>query len=170
MEMEELPRQHSSPDSSFRHTNTQNLRSRLKAGFENVPGLFLSIMLFLKPSFLGPHFKYSIPRRIHSTSYLDGLRGVAALFVVFAHYQATFFPYLGTGWHQKEQWEDGTEKKNNYVVQFPIIRTFYAPRFMVTIFFVISGYVLSAKSLGEFAYFFNVTDIAPHIVKTLAGD
>ena len=157
MEMEELPLQHPSPGSGLRHTNPPHVRCRITKAFGAAPGVLLSILSFFKPSFLGPHS--SEPRKLHPTSYLDGLRGVAALFVVFAHYQATFFPYLGAGWHQKGQWEDGTEKTNNYIVQFPIIRTFYAARFMVSIFFVISGYVLSQKSLGEFAYSFLFYDL-----------
>lgn len=145
MELEELPLERPPAESSFRRPTFRDLHPRLKAGLDSAQG----VLLFLVPSFLVPHSQQSPrPRNLHPTSYLDGLRGVAALFVVLAHYQATFFPYLGVGWHQKEQWADGTEKKNNYLVQFPIIRTFYAARFMVTIFFVISGYVLSSKSLG----------------------
>jgi hypothetical protein len=157
MEMEELPLQHPSPGSAFRHADPPHVRSRTTRAFGAAPGVLLSILSFIKPSFIVPHS--SEPRKLHLTSYLDGLRGVAALFVVFAHYQATFFPYLGAGWHQKGQREDGTEKANNYIVQFPIIRTFYAARFMVSIFFVISGYVLSQKSLGEFAYPFLYYDL-----------
>jgi hypothetical protein len=137
-----------------------------------IPAVLLSVLCFLAPSFLGvrassaPHNSQSDTRTetrrktrtLHSTSYLDGLRGVAALFVVFAHYQASYFPYLGEGWHQiSGQQQDGEEggmqqRENNYLVQLPLLRTFYAPRFMVCIFFVISGYVLSQKSLGEFYY------------------
>jgi len=149
MELEELPPRHLS---NLRNTNPQRIRSRVTETLASAPNVLLSILYFLKPSFIGHNS--SETRKLHPTAYLDGLRGVAALCVVIAHYQATFFPYLGEGWHQKGQWEDGTEKKNNYIVQLPMIRTFYASRFMVSIFFVISGYVLSQKPLGMFSNYF----------------
>jgi peptidoglycan/LPS O-acetylase OafA/YrhL len=75
------------------------------------------------------------------TAWLDGLRGFAA-FLVY--------------WHHHELWAHSTEifenawgwKGNFYFVQVPIIRTFFnGGHFSVSIFFVISGYVLSLKAL-----------------------
>lgn len=45
------------------------------------------------------------------------------------------------GYHTSE------EESHNWFFQLPIIRVVHSGRFMVTIFFVISGYVLSYKSL-----------------------
>jgi peptidoglycan/LPS O-acetylase OafA/YrhL len=98
-------------------------------------------MAVLKPSFLSQRRK---PRKLHPTSYLDGLRGVAALFVCGAHYVSQYFPYLEPGWGSTE----GEAATRNYLIQLPIIRVVYSGKFMVMIFFVISGYVLSHKSLG----------------------
>ena len=148
--MEELTPQHPqlAPASNVQYTNPQHILSQSQNALASAPSILLSMLSSLKPSFIGTH-PQSQPRKIHPTSYLDGLRGVAALFVVLAHYQATFWPQLGAGWHQKDQLDDGTVREGNYLVQFPIIRTFYASRFMVSTFFVISGCVLSQKSLGE---------------------
>jgi peptidoglycan/LPS O-acetylase OafA/YrhL len=65
-------------------------------------------------------------KAIHVTSYLDALRGFAALIVVNHHY----FPYEPT-----------------WFFQLPFIRLFCAGRGMVDVFFVISGYVLSYRML-----------------------
>lgn len=60
--------------------------------------------------------------------YLDGLRGLAALCVVFCHYIGTFNPpFIPT-----------------IVAKTPLC-LFYAGDFMVCIFFVLSGYVLTYK-------------------------
>ncbi len=126
----------------------RNMKS-MKLSADSAPGILWSIFCVFKPSFLGRND--NPPRKLHATSYLDGLRGVAALFVVFAHYQATFFSFLGDGWHVPPD-TDGGESVNNNILQFPIIRTFYSGHFMVGIFFVISGYVLSQKALGELPF------------------
>lgn len=92
----------------------------------------------LKPSFLTRRIGAK-PRKIHPTSYLDGLRGVAALFVVINHYVSQFWPHMSFGY--------GSPGHVRFL-QLPILRTFYSGRWMVTIFFVISGYVLSHRALG----------------------
>ena len=132
----------------FKTYATRNVKS-VKMRADSAPRIIWSIFCIFKPSFLGRNDKK--PRKLHSTSYLDGLRGVAALFVVFAHYEATYFPFLNPGWHFPSD-TDGEESINNSILQFPIIRTFYSGRFMVGIFFVISGFVLSQKALGEFPF------------------
>jgi peptidoglycan/LPS O-acetylase OafA/YrhL len=62
----------------------------------------------------------------HVTSYLDALRGFAAIIVVNHH----FFPYSAT-----------------WLFKLPFVRVFYAGFGMVDVFFVISGYVLSYRML-----------------------
>ncbi|MGU7842177.1 acyltransferase family protein [Burkholderia sp. AW33-5] len=70
---------------------------------------------------------------------MEGLRGVAALAVVFSHCFYTFFPYLQTGEaiDLKYAWE-------RWLLNSPL-RAFYNGTFAVTIFFVMSGYVLTRK-------------------------
>ena len=129
------------------------------------------IVHVLKPSFLGRHAPAAKPRRLHPTSYLDGLRGVAALFVVFAHYEATYFSFLNPAWHASDDNAGGAQSRNNNVLQLPILRTIYSSRFMVAIFFVISGHVLSQKAIGRSAEapifrcqrFFNLESITGNL-------
>ncbi|KAK0630916.1 acyltransferase family-domain-containing protein [Bombardia bombarda] len=85
------------------------------------------------------------PEKLRPTAYLDGLRGFAA-FLVY--------------WHHHELWprppnktnilEEGFGFENNhYFVAYPGIRNFFGGgHFAVSTFFVISGYVLSAKPLS----------------------
>ncbi|KAI0473150.1 acyltransferase family-domain-containing protein [Xylariaceae sp. FL0804] len=72
------------------------------------------------------------------TAYLDGMRGVAALFVMFCHYFYTGFQ-VGAGWGRGgEHWE---------VLRWPFVRLLYSGPTMVCVFFVISGYALSLRPL-----------------------
>ena len=73
------------------------------------------------------------------TDYLDGLRGVASLFVFFDHYLVGFHDEL-------LQYSYGEGDHWNFL-QLPFIRTAYAGSAMVSIFFVISGYVLSQRCI-----------------------
>ncbi|KAL8948057.1 MAG: hypothetical protein Q9222_005724 [Ikaeria aurantiellina] len=82
----------------------------------------------------------SAPPKIHPTSWLDGLRGVAALFVLFHHSTQLWLPGLRPGW--------GSSPEAYHIFQFPILRILYSGGAMVSIFFVISGYVLSNKPLA----------------------
>jgi peptidoglycan/LPS O-acetylase OafA/YrhL len=96
----------------------------------------------LLPSFIQSRFstEESKPEKIFPTAYLDGMRGLAALFVFFCHYFYTCFVItFGYGYG-----EPGT---NNNVLQLPIIRLLYSGPPMVCLFFVISGYALSLKPL-----------------------
>lgn len=89
---------------------------------------------------------------MHNKS-LDGLRGLAALNVVFAHFIGAFFPssYLVGNYLpfllRGERW--GTVfKYNNFddilnLIFMPFFSFFYGGTFAVSIFFVISGYVLT---------------------------
>ncbi|CZR51556.1 uncharacterized protein PAC_01433 [Phialocephala subalpina] len=102
-----------------------------------------SIIPALAPSFLplGQDHEPQKKRKLHPTSYLDGLRGVAAFFVYVHHFILVWFPTLSHGYNSIP----GTTS----IFQAPIIRIIYAGRGMVTIFFVFSGYVLSYKALRQ---------------------
>lgn len=74
---------------------------------------------------------------------LEGLRGIAALGVVFSHLLFSLFPYLANNMvpnsniPQAFGWE-------SIAIQ-PIFSVFYNGSFAVSIFFVLSGYVLTKK-------------------------
>jgi hypothetical protein len=102
--------------------------------------VLLSIAFPLLPSFAHSAV-HRVPRKLYPTSYLDGLRGVAALIVVIHHYAYEFTSISPEGWHTGEP---GT---HDYIFLMPIVRAIHSGRFMVVIFFVISGYVLSYRGL-----------------------
>jgi peptidoglycan/LPS O-acetylase OafA/YrhL len=83
---------------------------------------------------------------IGRTAYLDGLRGFAAFLVYLGHHQLWAHDSLQYG----PIFENGFGYEKNYnFCTLPGIRTFFTGgHFAVTVFFVISGYVLSAKPLS----------------------
>lgn len=107
--------------------------------------LFQRIALSLVPSFLQGKFYPSSARtqRLHPTSYLDGLRGVASFIVCMHHYTEE-----NVGWFSEPYglYEDGAPSSP---LQLPFIRVLYSGRPMVHIFFIISGFVLSYKPIRQ---------------------
>ncbi len=99
----------------------------------------------LLPSFVQRRLRpgLSKPHRIHPTSYLDGLRGVASFIVFMGHYTEE-----NLGWYTEPYgaYEDGAPSS---LLQLPFVRVIYSARPMVHIFFIISGYVLSYKPLKQ---------------------
>lgn len=78
--------------------------------------------------------------KLHATSYLDGLRGLASLIVFICHYTEKRHPYFMPTY--------GLDKDEpSAIIQLPYVRVIYSGRPMVHIFFVISGFVLSSKPL-----------------------
>jgi hypothetical protein len=100
------------------------------------------LLIALLPSFILPS-RNKKPRKLFPTSYLDGLRGVAAFFVVVHHYTIEYTASSPTGWGL----DRGGKGAQNWFWLLPIVRVVHAGRFMVVIFFVLSGYVLSYRSL-----------------------
>jgi peptidoglycan/LPS O-acetylase OafA/YrhL len=97
-----------------------------------------SIITSLIPSFLNNPKN----RKVHPTSWLDGVRGYASLFVFLFHFQHAFNFIWLVGY--------GSEDRggNNYgIVQLPIIRLAYAGQANVAIFWVLSGMSLSLKPI-----------------------
>jgi peptidoglycan/LPS O-acetylase OafA/YrhL len=97
-------------------------------------------------------FLYAFPaipddRKIHRTSFLDGLRGVAAVIVVFNHHcmaRKRYFqePFTLGPFGPEDDPMDFTNP-----MQLPFFRLFITGGAMVPIFFVISGYVLSFRQI-----------------------
>lgn len=79
------------------------------------------------------------------TAYLDGLRGFAALMVYILHHELWAHDAVGAG----RIFESGFGYDQQYYFAcLPFVRTFFSGgHYAVTTFFVISGYVLSAKPL-----------------------
>lgn len=100
--------------------------------------------LGLIPSFLQRKQPLSTKQhRLHPTSYLDGLRGVASFVVFMGHYTEE-----NLGWFAEPYglYEDGAPSSP---LQLPFIRVLYSPRPMVHIFFIISGFVLAYKPIMQ---------------------
>lgn len=102
------------------------------------------LLTFIRPSFLKKIGARST--KLRRTAYLDGLRGFAALLVYILHHQL---------WAHEAQHADqilenvfGYEGQY-YTVTLPVVRIFFSGGHLaVSCFFVISGYVLSAKPLS----------------------
>lgn len=99
----------------------------------------------LLPSFVADalwpdHKSPLVTHKLHPTSYLDGLRGLAAMIVFFCHYTEENHQYL------VPTYGFNVDGKSS-IVQLPFFRNIYSGRPMVHIFFVISGFVLSYKPL-----------------------
>ncbi|KAF4546546.1 Acyltransferase protein [Lasiodiplodia theobromae] len=76
---------------------------------------------------------------VNSISTLDGVRGYACFFVFNFHF---LFMYTSTVNHGY-----GSDPSQLWIHQLPIIKILYCGRAMVSVFFVLSGYVLSRKPL-----------------------
>jgi hypothetical protein len=102
--------------------------------------LAIRFLIFLIPSFLqGRHMREQIrPAKLGPTAYLDGMRGLAALFVYFCHYFYQAF-IIAEGY--------GCGETNYHILKLPFLRLWYQGPAAVCVFFVISGYALTYKPL-----------------------
>ncbi|KAM0334431.1 hypothetical protein ACHAQA_001457 [Verticillium albo-atrum] len=107
----------------------------------------MALLFFLLPSFIQSRIRPGAfkPRRMHPTSWLDGLRGVASLIVFFFHFTDDTHKGLlmSYGVHRNGDTADSSP------LQLPFLRVIYAGKPMVHIFFVISGFVLAYKPLRQ---------------------
>ncbi|OHE96568.1 acyltransferase [Colletotrichum orchidophilum] len=96
------------------------------------------------PSFLAHAFGHgdedSIVPDSTATSYLNGLRGIAAIIVVIMH-NTDDFPFIHRGW--------GETEVDHYIIQLPFFRLIHCGIFSVCIFFVISGFALTYGPLKK---------------------
>lgn len=103
--------------------------------------LTVRFLFFLIPSFLQgrPALDQQIrPAKLSPTAYLDGMRGLAALFVYFCHYFYQAF-IIAEGW--------GCGETNYHILKLPFLRLWYQGPAAVCVFFVISGYALCYRPL-----------------------
>ncbi len=78
--------------------------------------------------------------------YLDSLRGLAALSVVFVHFMASFLPYVIFG----DQPKSATHLPLlEQIFFYPPMGLLIAGQLAVCLFFILSGYVLSYRFLGQ---------------------
>ncbi|KAI1085357.1 acyltransferase family-domain-containing protein [Whalleya microplaca] len=102
-------------------------------------------LAFMRPSFLrktsraseGPDNPEAMPRKRISTEYLDGVRGVASLIVFVLHWTHTPYPSINSGW--------GYDEATTSFWLLPFVRVIYSGAAMVSVFFVVSGFVLSHR-------------------------
>ncbi|CAD0081628.1 unnamed protein product [Aureobasidium vineae] len=98
-------------------------------------------LFFLLPTFIQTKLYPDLlrPVRLHPSAYLDGMRGLAALFVFFYHFSYSSHDVLtafaGTG----------KPDEHREFLKLPFIRFIYTGPAMVSIFYVVSGYALSYK-------------------------
>ena len=107
-----------------------------------------TVVDYVRPTFITKLFKKAGPRNepLRRTAYLDGLRGFAAFLVYWHHHQLwAHFSVQGERKFENAFGYDG----QYYFAALPGIRTlFHGGHVAVTVFFVVSGYVLSAKPLA----------------------
>lgn len=121
----------------FRGTLTNNLGALHAAG-RRVQDLL--------PSFLARrrHKAHSL-QHLRPTAYLDGIRGFAALLVYFLHHSGE----AHGDYTSRDRLESAFGANGEYYLgAFPGLRLFFSGgHFAVSVFFIVSGYVLSTKAL-----------------------
>lgn len=131
----------------LRHASTSSISSNLSLHPDHIVFLSSGMKLLQRMGYaLIPSFLRKPPTRtqkLHPTSYLDGLRGVASLIVFVGHYTEN-----NVGWYQ-EAYGLYEDRAASSPLQLPIVRIIYSGRPMVHVFFIISGFVLCYKPIKQ---------------------
>lgn len=128
------------PTDRFSRSPESNHRSSIFTAGILTTAMLMNALRFLLPSFLySRHSVNDNSHKIQSTTYLNGVRGFAALCVYFQHYPVKYFKFLDNAYL--------SSPTETWYLQMPLIRVIFAGRFMVAIFFVLSGFVLSCKPI-----------------------
>ena len=93
-------------------------------------------------------------------AWADGVRGLAALSVVFQHLVNTFYPYMN--YVRLQDGQDGFTW-----VTWPIFRAMYSGTFSVQVFFVLSGMVLSVRFIQQISLDKQVMSVRDSFVRRL---
>ncbi|KAL7939308.1 acyltransferase family domain-containing protein [Trichoderma chlorosporum] len=149
-----LESQHREDISSFNkdHGSAQRVRSTT-----NISMAIVNLILFFVPSFLRSHGNASEQSRNGdtSTSSLDGLRGYAALAVMNYHILYAYQPFVFYGYGLSESSAtqcarpEDLHHHNKWFHQLPIFRLIYVGTWPISVFFILSGFVLSYKPLVQ---------------------
>lgn len=121
-----------------------HIRLRTKRTLHTLSALIWRILAPFWPR--QPASAASPERKLRRTAYLDGLRGFAA-FLVYCHHHEL---WAHEGGKQNALFENSFGFEGHYhFAALPGIRTFFTGgHYAVSVFFVISGYVLSTKPLS----------------------
>lgn len=126
---------------------------RWRRATKSILGTPLRLLLFAVPSFLRPKPRIAVNSGVEkqspmdvtpktfSTQYLDGVRGLASFIVFIFHFTHILFPSTNSGFI--------IGSNNTSIWQLPMIRFAYSGAAMVSIFFIVSGYVLTHRYIQK---------------------
>ncbi|KAI0536384.1 acyltransferase family-domain-containing protein [Xylaria digitata] len=131
------------------HSSREKTIGHVPRGWESTVG-FLSLRrvpryfwVVMRPSFLSrttqkpaPMEERTSPKKKYTTEYLDGVRGVASLIVFILHWSHNSYPAVNSGW--------GYENNTSFWL-LPFVRLIFSGAAMVSVFFVVSGFVLTHR-------------------------
>ncbi|KAK9441673.1 acyltransferase [Metarhizium brunneum] len=112
--------------------------------FLSVFALLRLLVVAITPSFISNIYYASKPRQLHKTSFLDGLRGYASFIVAVFHLLGI---QPNNEWIEETWGVNEQEGMGSNLLQLPFIRVLFLGVPMVTCFFLISGFVLSYRSV-----------------------
>lgn len=146
--------------SSLQQSASHTVTTSVQRIYRNPRALARLILRGLLPSFISSRSSADTkPEKLHPTSYLDGIRGLAAFCVCLCHLSYTLF-VITIGYGQVDTLKEGDELPrvdyviskpgdNNRLIQLPFLRLIYSGPPAVALFFIISGYALSMKPIRQ---------------------
>ncbi|WPG97471.1 acyltransferase 3 [Acrodontium crateriforme] len=118
-----------------------NRKSQTSPLSSRIWGTFLRVLSLILPSWLRFLDQENIlvrQRKMRPTAYLDGIRGLVSLLVFLRHFALPWQVHLDYGYGHQNAYHD--------ILRLPFLRLLFSGP-LVPLFFVVSGYVLSAKTL-----------------------